>query len=140
MRINKTKTKPIADPIYNGGTDSVLSGLFRVIMFNLNIDIMKFSRLMDRYIINAGIPYNSKDSTSVRGNLKKELLSDKMSWKVFVKGLIFLNIQKFELKIKLYHHNDIVTEHSKMIVLAGRNDTNINIDDIRPTDDQTQHQ
>lgn len=125
MRINKSKGKPIAQPIHSGSTDSVLSGLFRVIMFNLNIDITKFSRLMDRYIINAGIPHNAKESTSIRGNLKKELLSDKMSWKVFIKGLMFLNIQKFELHITLYHHNNIVTEHSKIIVLAGRDDATI---------------
>ena len=116
------KPKPIAAPIHNGGTDSVLSGLFRVIMFNLNIDTTKFARLMDRYIINAGIPYNTRETTSVKGNLKKELLSDKMSWKVFIKGLMFLNIQKFELSIKLHHHNDIITEHSKTVVLMSRND------------------
>lgn len=124
MRISKTKTagKPIVGPIHSGGVDSILSGLFRSIMFNLHIDVPKFSRLTDRYIINAGIPYNSKKSTSEKGNLKKELLSEKMSWKVFIKGLCFLNIVKFDLMIRLHHHNGCITEHQKTVVLANRDD------------------
>jgi len=130
MRITKTKGKALAEPIKTGNVDSVLSSLFRSIMFNIHMDNMKFSRLMDKYIIKAGITYNTKESTSVKGNLKKELLSEKMSWKVFIKGLVFLNVYKFDLTIRLYHSNDITTEHTKTVLLISTEDD----DDIKKPD------
>ena len=117
-------SKKIAEPIHTGGTDSILSSLYRIILFNLNIDTTRFARLMEQYIIKSQIPLNSKESNSVRGNIKKELLSSKMSWKVFIKGLVFLDIRKFEIVIRLHHPNKMITEHSKVVVLTVQDGNN----------------
>lgn len=117
----RDKNKPLVAPLRSGASESVLASLYRAILFNLNMDIPKFTRLTDQYIIRAGIPYNSKESTSVRGNLKKELLGDRMSWKVFMKGLVFLNVNKFKLTVELHHNNNTITKHEKTIVLDNEN-------------------
>lgn len=111
------KHKQVASNIKTGNNDSILASLFRTILFDIGIDTGKFNILLERYMIRAGLPNNIRESSSVRGNLKKELLKNSISWKVFIKGLMFLNITKFELVIRLHHSNKIVTEHKKTVAL-----------------------
>ncbi len=117
------REKPLAEPIKSGTADSVLSGLYRKILFDLNIDFTRFNHLTEQYIIRAGLARHAKETTSVRGNLKKELLHDRMSWKVFIKGLNFLRIVRFDITIRLYHHNHKLTEHTKSVMLYTHEDT-----------------
>lgn len=115
--------KPIAEPLHTGTSDSVLSSLYRKILLDLNVDVTRFNYLIDQYIKAAGLARYAKETTSVRGNIKKELLHNKMSWKVFIKGLNFLRVDRFDITIRLYHHNKKLTEHSKTVILhRGDND------------------
>lgn len=113
--------KPLAEPITGGSPDSVLSSLYRKILLDLGIDLVCFNRLTDQYISSSGLARYAKETTSVRGNIKKELLYDKMSWKVFLKGLTFLKIVKFDISVKLYHQNKKVTEHTRSVELYKEN-------------------
>lgn len=115
--------KPLAELIKTGTADNVLSSLYRKILFDLNIDFTRFNHLTEQYIIRAGLARHAKETTSVRGNLKKELLHDRMSWKVFIKGLNFLRVVRFDITIRLYHHNQKLTEHTKTVVLYSSEDT-----------------
>jgi hypothetical protein len=58
-----------------------------------------------------------KDRSRARGNLKKELFKSTMTWRVFVKAMRFLNIPKFELVVRLHHHNNTITEHHMVVAL-----------------------
>jgi hypothetical protein len=109
-------------PIKTGTSDSVLASLFRSILFDLNVNIPKFNHLLSRYFINRNIKTNTDTINSLRGNLKKELLKDSMSWKVFIKGLSFLSIKKFELEIKLHHSNNLITKHTKIVIIDDFNE------------------
>ena len=104
-------------PILTGTSDSILSALFRSILYDIGITPTRFNILLERYMINANLPKNTKESSSLRGNLKKELLKGFMSWRVFIKGLVFLNIGKFDLSINLYHRNGSVTTHTTTVSL-----------------------
>ena len=104
-------------PIKTGPSDSVLASLFRTVLMDLGITAIRFEKLLDRYIIQAKLPNNVKEASSQRGNLRKELLKTTMSWKVFIKGLMFLNVIKFDITIRLYHPAGRVTEHIKTVRL-----------------------
>lgn len=113
----KDQIKAYGEEITSGTADSILSSVFRSILKDLKIGGERFNTLIHKYIVRANIPMNLKEVSSVRGNLKKELLKSAMTWKVFVKGISFLNVWKFEFTIRLYHMNGMVTDHSKTVVL-----------------------
>lgn len=104
----------------SGGSDSILTAMFALIMYETGIENMKWNNLMTRYIKDPknSIPSNNREQSSERGNLNKELLQkSKMTWKVFCKGMRLLNYTKFELVINV-HHRDKITVHSKIIMLG----------------------
>jgi hypothetical protein len=115
-------TRPFGEEIKTGSTDSILASLFRTILMELNVTPIRFERLLERYITNARLPNNIKEASSQRGNLKKELLKSSMSWKVFVKGMVFLNVRKFDISIKLHHASGLISEHRKTIALVNFTD------------------
>lgn len=103
----------------SGGIDSVLAVLFQKILLDLRIRENQFHRLMESFLMN---PRNArigdvKDRSRARGNLKKELFKNTMTWRVFIKGMRFLNIPRFELVIRLHHRNHTMTEHNIVVAL-----------------------
>ena len=100
-----------------GSTDTILSKLFFRMMKDLNIKFPQWNHLMVQYINDPKkcIPANTKDQSSARGNLQKELFKPRMSWKVFCKGIRFINILKFKITITAFHVNGKVTEHGLMV-------------------------
>lgn len=91
--------------------DEVLSTLFRDIMHAGNVNTNLFTKLLAEYIIRANIPTNIKEVSSTRGNLKKELFKSAITWKVFIKGLMFLRVLRFEIAIYVQHFNGKTTAH-----------------------------
>lgn len=97
--------------------DQVISTLFHDILFQLSINTRRFNELIRDYIIRANIPTNLKEVSNTRGSLKKELMKPSMSWKVFNKGMLFLNVSRFDIGVKLYHTNGKVTTHYRSVNL-----------------------
>jgi hypothetical protein len=118
MMIDKD-SKPYGEDIRNGTSGSILSSMFRSILKELNISALRFDRLLTDYINKAKLTNNVKEVSSQRGNLKKELLKTTMSWKVFIKALVFLNVRRFDMTVRLYHDNGMVTEHHKTVSLTN---------------------
>lgn len=122
----KIKAKPngIKSNIGGGGSDSILAAMFQGIRNDLGINTIKWNDLMENYVRDPKncIPNNIRDRASARGNLAKELLKNKMSWKVFCKSLRFFNILKFDLIIRAHHPNGKITEHIKSISIGDYND------------------
>lgn len=114
----------VAAPITTGSTESVLASLLRSIMIDLNITVFKFNDLLNQFVLDPSKmgKNDEKDISSAKGNLKRELLADRISWKVFCKGLRFLNIWKFEIRIKAYHSTGEVTEHYKIVNISKEKD------------------
>ena len=103
------------------GIDSILAVLFRKIMHENGAgNSNTFNRLLERFVGNPvnGIPNNVKERSSARGNLRKELLRAVMSWRVFCKGIRFMNIPRFDISITLYHQNKTTTVHSLTVNLG----------------------
>jgi hypothetical protein len=118
MKKNAEKYLP---EINSGGTDSILASMFRSMIESLGINHNRQHHLMNMWLNDPknGIPRNIKDQSSARGNLQKELFKTKMSWKVFCKGLRFLNIVRFELVIRAHHSGGKITEHTKAVNLGN---------------------
>jgi len=85
------------------GPNQTLSLVFRKMLYDNDINISKWNRLMHRYLNDPTnrIPLHSKGRSSIRGNLTKELMKTDMTWKNFVKGLKFLNPDKVELNFSV---------------------------------------
>jgi uncharacterized protein with PIN domain len=108
-----------------GGAGSVLSKLFCQMLSHPELnydDLRNWNNLMQRYITDKrnAIAQNNKDQSSARGNLRKELLKEKMSWNVFVKGMRFMDLEGFEIIIKAHHRNGKITVHSESVGLGDR--------------------
>jgi hypothetical protein len=59
---------------------------------------------MERYLRSKApqLPQNTKERSSVRGNLRKEFMKNTMTWRVFYRGLSFINVVKLELVVVLH--------------------------------------
>lgn len=116
--VRRNRVVPFGDSSTRGSVGSLLSKLFQAIMRDLGIEGDRYDGLMRRYIQKSYFDLNRKTKTAARASLSKELLKATMTWKTFIKGLNFLSVVKFELRLKLHHANGKVTQHGLDVVLA----------------------
>lgn len=100
-----------------------LAKLYRKILLERNVNHSSIDHYLNQYLDDPrmGIPRNSKDRSSERGNLLKQLGKSSISWKIFVKGLRLLR-----------------PKHIKLIVefTDQRGETSIHYVDIEGFDDE----
>lgn len=99
MSSRKTRVKPFGMVIRSGSPGSILSRLYRTILHDLGITLDRYNALMARYIARAQLDVNRIEKANARTTLSKELLKDSMTWKTFVRGLDFLNVSEYTLKL-----------------------------------------
>ena len=109
------------------GVVNVLSNLFRNMVWDLGVTPPRWRHLMDQYVsaevanyqrsrsTDAAGKNNKRDRTSIRGNLNKEFLRVRMTWKVFCKGMAFLRLRAFRVVIIAMHEDGRYTEHSCLV-------------------------
>lgn len=122
-QMTKILENPLRHENMARGYGGILAGLFARIIYEMGISVPRWLSLMNDFVHDSqnSKAENQKDRTSMRGNLTKEFSRDQMTWKVFIKGLRFLQIQKIQLTITAYHANGKVTQHiSKPILLGDR--------------------
>lgn len=110
-RILGSKTKGVEE------ASGTLSKLFRRILEDQKFDKNTWARNMLRYLKDPRnrIPQNSRDMSSARGNLSKELLRPTMTWGVFEKAIRFLNPFKVTMTIKVEWRSGLETEYTTII-------------------------
>ncbi len=111
--------RKIGSPVMTGGVTSILSAFFGKILMDLGVTTSGINRLMEAHLNNAknGVPQNLKERASARGNLWKDLTKPTMTWKIFCRGLRFLNIPKFDIQVTLHHVKTAPTVHSLTVNL-----------------------
>lgn len=115
--IQPKKLRPYGDDIRSGSADSVLASLYRSILDSL-MGQAAFSNRLTAYVMKTyRHASNLKDRASIRSQTLKELMSDKMTFKVFMKGLQVINVRRFDLIIRLHHENGLITEHQKSVAI-----------------------
>lgn len=101
--------------------DKVLYALYKDLNVQTRTNMARFNKLFDMYAVRSHIPMNMKDISSARGNLNKEFKKDTMSWKVFIKGLIFLTATNVEFGIYLPRADGTVIHSFQKVVLDSEN-------------------
>ncbi len=97
--------------------ETVLSTLFSKLIYETNISRERLKKLVEDYI-SARMPNkNLKEFSSIKSGTLKELLKPKMTFKVLAKGMMIVNIPKFDIRITAYHTNGQVTVHESTVVL-----------------------
>lgn len=115
--MSKKGIRHFDEQISSGSSDSVLASLYRSILHNL-LNAAQFEERVTRYVIrHFKSASNIKDRSSIRSQLYKELLSDRITFKVFMKGLRVIGVKGFDLRISLHHANGNTTVHEKKVIM-----------------------
>lgn len=107
----------------DGGTLStpgmVLGKLYADIGKALEIDEKTFQTLMTEYIRTSQVGSSKKAESAARASLTKELSRKTITWKTFVKGLVFYETVEFRLNVTLTHAFGEKTSHAIKPVAVG---------------------
>lgn len=96
--------------IKSGTADAVLSGMWRQIMRDYQIEEGRIDDLIFEYS-NKMTHLDANKRQQFRGNVPSDLRKDTMSWRAFVVGLMILGTTEFEVRLRLHHLNSM-TEHA----------------------------
>lgn len=104
----------------SGNPGQILANIYQRIHAELSIRPERFLQIMDRYTrkINVGKELSTNALSTARGNLRKELFKDSLSWRVFLKGLHVLAVSRVDIRITLHHSNKRQTVHDTSIQLS----------------------
>lgn len=103
---------------------SELSVFFKGILHNLGVGLTLFETLLEQYMRREKITVNLRNMTHIRGYLKKDFFAPKMSWKSFVKGMVFLCVLKMDMETTLKLKKDQLTTHRYSVLLGDIEDYN----------------
>lgn len=105
------------------GTGGHLAYIFQCVATKSGSNTLsRWGNLMHEFVTDPTnhIAQNRRDQTSARGNLTKEFVKRSMTWKVFLKGLKFLQFYKFELTFRFYRENDEVIDFTTVVPIKQR--------------------
>lgn len=119
-RLRDLLTSPDRGIGKTSGIAGVLSRLFRIMIQDLQITPTRWRVLMDDYVMMqmqhfSAAQNNQRDRTSIRGNMNKEFLRSRMTWKTFCKAMMFFQIRRFKIIIIAEHESGRITEHSAVV-------------------------
>lgn len=103
---------------------SLLSVFFKGILHNLEVGVIMFESLLEQYMRREKVSINLQNKTHIRGYLKKDFSAPKMSWKSFIKGMIFLCVLKINLEASLRLRKNQLTIHHYEVILGDQEDYN----------------
>ena len=101
-------------------TPSVLSEFFKEIQQQLSIGVQKFEQLLEEFMRREKLVVNLRNKTNIRGYLKKDFSSPRMSWKNFMKAMVFLCVLTMELDITLHFPKGSLTKHKYTVILGDQ--------------------
>lgn len=106
---------------------TVLAKLLWEIFFDLNVHGEKYEQLMKTFIEKTRTrdQLHARERASIRAALSKEFLKPNITWKTLIKGLLFMDIPEFTIRLTLSH---VVRARSKHELV-------VKIDDIDPSGD-----
>lgn len=115
MAFRKTSSIPFGAIIHSGDAGAILSRSWMTILHDLGITIERYHALMTRYITRVVPDPNRNVKVEIRQALAQELMKSSITWKTFVRGLDFLNVEEYEVGVhcKLEDQSFYVSEHSQ---------------------------
>lgn len=88
------------------GIGGILAQLLRTIFKEQNITDTVFNTVCDEYINSARFGLSSKVAQYLnRGNIRRQVSQDTLTWKVFVRALKIMQVSRFVISIELHYHS-----------------------------------
>lgn len=98
------------------GIRGVLSELFQNVLDELEVGPSKWNWLINEFAKKEVSHHdNRREIASTRGNLIKEFTRPHMTWKVFCKAMMFLQVRRFKLIVVLEHEDGRKTQHETIV-------------------------
>jgi hypothetical protein len=101
---------------------TLLAKLWGEVQKDLNVtnDTNRFEQLLTDFIVNAkqGIPESRLSRHLTRGNMRRELEKDMMTFKVFIKAMKLLKVRNFKIIVELDHLTGETTAHHTAVDLG----------------------
>ena len=95
---------------------TVLSTLFKELVLSMGMEPELWYTYIKDYALREAIHRNNpRDIASIRGNLNKEFLRKTMTWKVFVKAMMFLKVKRFRIIVIAQFENNKIVEVSHLV-------------------------
>lgn len=105
-----------------GSPDVINAAMFRQVLMDLCITPERFNNLIDKYLARSSLNVAPRELSSIRGKTLAELMEDRISWKVFIKGLALINVRKVDIEICLQFRDEIIVKNrlpESKLVLAN---------------------
>lgn len=120
----ETKTGRVLQRAFTNGHKGTLARLFNLICLNLT-DGNGFSKhqwdeMLTDYIDRTEGDLSAEKKLNIRSNLNKEFRLPKMTWKVFCKGLQFLQVVSFNVHLIAYGQDSSISESETSINFPPR--------------------
>lgn len=113
----EVKDEDFIDP-RDGPADNILLTMFKQINHITLESTDDFTKLFEDYAKLVGVPFDAVARNKERASLKKDLFkTKKLSWKNFIKGLLFLGFLEFDITLNINSKNGKNTSHSRKIIL-----------------------
>lgn len=96
----------------NRDAGEVLAKIFNHIKLNLGIGPDKWIILMDTFLKTPelGLPDRGGERSAVKSRVEKELTTETMTWKMFLRGMRFMGVHEMTLKVICFR-DDEETQH-----------------------------
>jgi len=101
MSSRKIRVRPFSAILRTGTPGTVLARIYRTVLHDLGVTAERYHALMLRYIAKSVMYANRNEKASTRASLSSELLKESMTWKTFILGLKFLNMDEYTLAVEL---------------------------------------
>lgn len=116
------KTEEPSSP--SGNSDSILASFFKEI--RRGISFQTYARNIEMYLnTRSDLIQRIKERSSARGNLKKELDRETMTWKVFLRGLEIIGARKLKIQLTLTDSQGQDKTYEKLVVFPSTYKTDL---------------
>ena len=122
---NKNLQEMLNDPNKKvGESTNILAKLFRTILYDLDVTHGQLHRNILNYLEKQqmSVQKSVKEQTREKGNLVKELASNSLTWRNFVKGLQVINPVSAEIRVTLRWKRGRETSHVVNVNIQGIDD------------------
>lgn len=111
-----------AKPMEDSRAGEVLASLLHQIFFDLQIahDGKRWNDLIHQYIDQSTrSTIEKRQRATMRAGISKEIAKSNMTWKIFIKGLMILEVQAFTIRMEIKHANGKRTIHLCRVIIDG---------------------
>lgn len=88
----------------------VLTRVWRMTLREIKMEYRRFDSLMEYFIAREASLNNGGNMESLKGNIIKEIVKDKLSWANFVRGITILNFRQTEIHLTFTREDIDVTD------------------------------